>query len=67
MVVHPPVDLPPEPARGAREAFYLCVGYHVAYKRLDLAVAACRRVGRKLVVALDRTALRIPARLSRIG
>lgn len=50
IVVHPPVDLPPAPATGAREDFYLCVGQHVPYKRLDLAIEACRKLGRKLVV-----------------
>ncbi len=49
-VVHPPVELPPAPATGPREDYYLCVGQHVPYKRLDLAVAACRRLGRRLVV-----------------
>lgn len=50
IVVHPPVELPPEPATGPREDFYLCVGYHVPYKRLDLAVNACQRLGRRLVI-----------------
>ncbi|HUU94102.1 MAG TPA: glycosyltransferase [Phycisphaerae bacterium] len=50
VVVHPPVDLPPAPATGTREDFYVCVGHHVPYKRLDLAVAACRRLNRKLIV-----------------
>jgi glycosyltransferase involved in cell wall biosynthesis len=49
-VVYPPVDLPREPTCAPREPFYLCVGYHTAYKRLDLAVEACRRLGRRLVV-----------------
>lgn len=31
--------------------YYLFVGANVKYKRLDLAEAACRRMGRKLVVA----------------
>jgi glycosyltransferase involved in cell wall biosynthesis len=67
MVIHPPVDVPPEGApelaeartslrrdRAAEgESFYLCVGHHVPYKRLDLAVAACRRLGRRLVVIGD--------------
>ena len=52
LVVHPPVDLPD--ARGLRpprrEDFLLCVGYHVPYKRLDLAVAAAAAVRRPLVV-----------------
>jgi glycosyltransferase involved in cell wall biosynthesis len=50
IVVHPPVDLPPAPAIAPREDFYLCVGHHVQYKRLDLAVTACRALGRRLVV-----------------
>ncbi len=36
-----------------REAFLLCVGYHVPYKRLDLAVEACRALGKRLVVIGD--------------
>jgi glycosyltransferase involved in cell wall biosynthesis len=50
VIVYPPVDLPAEPSREAREDFYLCVGHHVPYKRLDLAVEACTRLGRRLVV-----------------
>ena len=53
VVIHPPVDLPPAPVSVPREDFCLCVGYHVAYKRLDLAVEACRRLGRRLVVIGD--------------
>lgn len=53
VVVHPPVDLPDAPATGPREDFYLCVGHHVPYKRLDLAVAACARLQRRLVVIGD--------------
>ena len=52
-VVHPPADLPPAPVTGQREDFLLCVGYHTPYKRLDLAVAASRDVGRQLVVIGD--------------
>lgn len=53
VVVHPPVDTPAAPAAGPRDNFYLCVGYHVPYKRLDLAVEACPRIRRKLVVIGD--------------
>lgn len=52
-VVYPFADLPPHPSAGPREDFYLCVGHHVPYKRLDLALAACARLGRKLVVIGD--------------
>lgn len=50
VVVYPPVELPDRPGSAAREDFYLCVGQHVAYKRLDLAVEACARLGRRLKV-----------------
>jgi glycosyltransferase involved in cell wall biosynthesis len=53
VVVYPPVELPAAPPAAAREDFYLCVGYHVAYKRLDLAIEACRQLGRRLVVIGD--------------
>ena len=33
------------------EPYYLFAGANVPYKRLDLAAAACRRIGRRLVVA----------------
>ena len=50
-VVHPPVDLGHfPPAAGAREG-YLLAGAFAPYKRGDLAVRACGRLGRRLVVA----------------
>jgi glycosyltransferase involved in cell wall biosynthesis len=45
-----PVDCDLFHAAPAREDFYLFVGQLVGYKRADLAVAACRQLGRKLVV-----------------
>ena len=53
-VVHPPVDvesflaLPRSP-----DDFYLVFGRVVPYKRVDLAVEACLRLGRRLKVAGD--------------
>ena len=51
-VVHPPVDAEffGDCARGAGD-YYLFAGAPVKYKRLDLARAACARLGRRLVVA----------------
>ncbi len=52
-VVHPPVDID-RFRRGivpAREDFYLLVSRLVPYKRVDLAVEAFRRLGRRLVIA----------------
>lgn len=52
VVVHPPVDVAfyGDCARNAGD-YYLFAGAPVAYKRLDLARAACERLGRRLVVA----------------
>ena len=57
-VVHPPVDVEhflglPRAPRG----FYLIFGRVVPYKRVDLAVAACARLGLTLKVAGDGRAL----------
>ena len=50
-VVHPPVDTAFfAPADVAREDFYLVVGAMAPYKRVDHAIEACRRLGRRLVV-----------------
>lgn len=48
-VIHPPVDT----ARfsiGQPENYYLCLSAMAPYKRLDLAVQACAKLGRKLKV-----------------
>ena len=52
-VVHPPVDVKRFAGTGSTsdgEAFYLVVGHLVGYKRVDLAVDACTRLGRRLIV-----------------
>lgn len=59
VVVYPPVDVPEAPpVETKREDFYLCVGHHVPYKRLDLAIDACRVLGRRLIVIGDGPAFR---------
>ena len=54
-VVHPPVDVgffSAAPKAGPEGApYYLFVGASVPYKRMDIAVEACRRAGRRLVTA----------------
>ncbi len=52
-IIYPPVDThfytpPEEPCQ--RQDFYLCVSALVPYKRIDLAVEACTRLGRRLLV-----------------
>lgn len=50
-VIYPPVDTEfYTPADVAREDFYLCVSALSPYKRIDLAIDACRRLGRRLVI-----------------
>jgi glycosyltransferase involved in cell wall biosynthesis len=51
VVIYPPVDTAfytPDGSR--REDYYLVVSAFAPYKRLDLAIDACRRLGRRLVV-----------------
>lgn len=53
-IIYPPVDTEfYTPAATVREPFYVCVSALVPYKRIDLAVAACNRLGRRLVVIGD--------------
>jgi glycosyltransferase involved in cell wall biosynthesis len=50
-VIYPPVDVEFfTPTNQLREDFYLCVSALAPYKRIDLAIAACRRLGRPLVI-----------------
>jgi glycosyltransferase involved in cell wall biosynthesis len=50
-VIYPPVDTDfYTPSSGAREDYYLAVSAFAPYKRLDLAIAACERLNRLLVV-----------------
>ena len=51
VVIYPPVDTDfYTPAPVPREDFYLVVSALAPYKRFDLAVEACSRLGRRLVV-----------------
>ena len=54
VVIYPPVDTdfytPPPAESGPREDFYLVVSALAPYKRFDLAIDACTKLGKKLVV-----------------
>ncbi len=53
-VIYPPVDVRfYTPGDVPRDDFYLCVSALVPYKRIDLAVEACNRLGRRLVIIGD--------------
>jgi glycosyltransferase involved in cell wall biosynthesis len=57
-VVHPPVDVESFlTLQRSPSDFYLVFGRVVPYKRVDLAVEACARLGRRLKVAGDGRAL----------
>jgi glycosyltransferase involved in cell wall biosynthesis len=50
-MIYPPVDTDYYcPADVPREDYYLLLSAFAPYKRLDLAIEACRRLGRRLVV-----------------
>lgn len=49
-VIYPPVDVQRFEIAEAGEDYYLVVGALVPYKRIDLAVGAANRLGRRLVV-----------------
>jgi glycosyltransferase involved in cell wall biosynthesis len=51
VVIHPPTDTNFYcPADVPREDYYLILSAFAPYKRLDLAIEACRKLGKKLVV-----------------
>lgn len=49
-VVHSPVDVASMPFGSASGDYYLVAGRHLPYKRIDLAIAACNQLQRRLVV-----------------
>ena len=49
-VLHSPVDAAGMPLGAGPGDYYLVAGRHQPYKRLDLAIAACNRLQRRLIV-----------------
>ncbi len=64
VVIHPPVDVDRFHPAVAVSDYYLVVAELVPYKRIDLAVAACSSLGRKLVVVGDGPELQALRRLA---
>jgi glycosyltransferase involved in cell wall biosynthesis len=56
-VVHPPVAVQRFAPSPRRDDYYLMLGAPAPYKRIDLAVEACARLGRRLVLAGYSTGL----------
>jgi glycosyltransferase involved in cell wall biosynthesis len=56
VVVHPPIDTERfTPGQGTVGDYYLVAARNVPYKRIDLAIAAADKLGRKLIIAGDGT------------
>ena len=49
-VIHPPVDVSRFDPSGAAENYYLCAGQITPYKRIDIAIEACSRLNKRLVI-----------------
>jgi len=50
-VIHPPIDLRLARSVSVPGEHYLCAGRLVGYKRTELMIEACRRIGRRLRIA----------------
>jgi len=64
VVIYPPVEMTEHPPLPEPEDFYLVVSELVGYKRTDLAVEACTRLGRRLVVIGDGPQMPLLRRLA---
>jgi glycosyltransferase involved in cell wall biosynthesis len=49
-VIFPPVDIAEFHPNKDRSDYYLMSGRHVPYKRFDIAIEACKRLGRRLII-----------------
>jgi glycosyltransferase involved in cell wall biosynthesis len=59
-VIYPPVSIDQYTVAKTPGDYYLCAGRLISHKRVDLAIEACNRLKRKLIVAgdgLEKTAL----------
>jgi glycosyltransferase involved in cell wall biosynthesis len=57
-VVYPPVEMPDLCGATRTDDYYLVVGRLVGYKRVDLAIESCKRMGRRLRVVGNGPQLR---------
>jgi glycosyltransferase involved in cell wall biosynthesis len=52
-IIHPPINTSQSFLAGKQEDYYLAVGRLVPYKRTDILIDACEKLGRKLVIVGD--------------
>jgi glycosyltransferase involved in cell wall biosynthesis len=50
VVIHPPVDVSRFEISDTPQDYYLCAGQITPYKRIDIAIEACTRLNKKLVI-----------------
>ncbi len=53
VIIYPPVDINQYYVSSTRKNYYLFVGRLLSYKRVDLAIKACQRYKRKLIILGD--------------
>jgi glycosyltransferase involved in cell wall biosynthesis len=63
-VIHPPINTSEGFLANKHEDYYLAVGRLVPYKRTEILIDACRRLGRKLVIAGDGPEMKRLKRMS---
>jgi glycosyltransferase involved in cell wall biosynthesis len=52
-IIHPPINTSQGFVAEKHEGYYLAVGRFVPYKRIDIVIGACSKLGRKLVIVGD--------------
>jgi glycosyltransferase involved in cell wall biosynthesis len=52
-IIHPPIDTSRSYLANSHDDYYLAVGRLVPYKRTDVLIGACQKLGRKLVIVGD--------------
>ena len=52
-IIHPPIDTSQSYLARSHDNYYLAVGRLVPYKRTDVLLGACQKLGRKLVIVGD--------------
>jgi glycosyltransferase involved in cell wall biosynthesis len=52
-IIHPPIDTSQSYLADNHDDYYLAVGRLVPYKRIDVLIGACQKLGRKLLIVGD--------------
>jgi glycosyltransferase involved in cell wall biosynthesis len=52
-VIYPPVDINSYPLSDSQDDYYLYAGRLISHKRVDIAIQACMKLNRKLIIAGD--------------